>query len=66
MDATRVGAVVFSERNSLVIRLNQYDNAEDIQNAITSINYLGETTNTPGQYTGVNVSAIFIKYNRGT
>ncbi len=55
LDATRVGAVVFSERNSLVIRLNQYDNAEDIQKAITSIEYLGETTNTPGQLTGINI-----------
>ncbi len=47
LDATRVGAVVFSEQVILEFALDAYDNANDIKNAIESIRYLGQTTNTP-------------------
>ncbi len=47
LDATRVGAVVFSEQVILEFALDTYDNANDIKSAIESIRYLGQTTNTP-------------------
>ena len=46
-DATRVGAIVFSEQVDLVFPLNGYDNMNDVQERIESIAYLGQTTNTP-------------------
>ena len=46
-DATRVGAIVFSEQVRLALGLNAYDNAEDINQALLNIAYLGQTTNTP-------------------
>ncbi len=47
MDATRVGAVVFSEQVRLAFALNTYDTADEINQAILAIQYLGQTTNTP-------------------
>lgn len=46
-DATRVGAVVFSEQVRLVFALNTYFTAAEINQALLSIQYLGQTTNTP-------------------
>ena len=46
-DATRVGALIFSEQVILEFTLSQYDNAEAIINAILASPYLGQTTNTP-------------------
>ena len=46
-DATRVGALIFSEEVILEFTLSQYDNAEAIINAILTSPYLGSTTNTP-------------------
>ncbi len=46
-DASQVGVVVFSEQVFLAFPLNAYDNREDISQAILSLNYLGQTTNTP-------------------
>ncbi len=46
-DATRVGAVVFSEQVRLAFALDRYNTAEDISAAILAIQYLGQTTNTP-------------------
>ena len=46
-DATRVGAVVFSEQVNLVFALDTYTSAPSIKNAILSLDYLGQTTNTP-------------------
>ena len=45
-DATRVGAIVFSEQVLLAFGLNTYDNAEDVAQALLNIAYLGQTTNT--------------------
>ena len=46
-DATRVGALIFSERVILEFTLAQYDNKEAIAQAILTSPYLGSTTNTP-------------------
>ena len=46
-DATRVGAVVFSEQVNLAFALDTYTDAPSIKNAILSLAYLGQTTNTP-------------------
>ena len=46
-DATRVGALIFSEQVILEFSLSQYDNAEAIVQAILTSPYLGQTTNTP-------------------
>ena len=46
-DATRVGAVVFSEQVSLVFALNTYTDSQSVKNAILGLGYLGQTTNTP-------------------
>ena len=46
-DATRVGAIVFSEDVRLVFPLDRYPNAAEVQNAILGIPYMGQTTNTP-------------------
>ena len=46
-DATRVGAVVFSEDVRLVFPLDRYDNVEEVRQAIITIPYMGQTTNTP-------------------
>jgi len=47
LDATRVGAVVFSEQVSLVFSLDTYTDAQAVKDAINAIAYLGQTTNTP-------------------
>ena len=46
-DATRVGAVVFSGNSRLVFSLDRYGTVEEVQRAVTSIAYMGQTTNTP-------------------
>lgn len=46
-DATRVGAVVFSELARLVFSLDTYTAASAVQSAILDIDYIGQTTNTP-------------------
>ena len=46
-DATRVGAIVFSEDVRLAFPLSAYDNAEDVATALSNIAYMGQTTNTP-------------------
>ncbi len=46
-DATRVGAIVFSERVLLEFPLNAFDTRSEVQRALVSIAYLGQTTNTP-------------------
>ena len=46
-DATRVGALIFSDQVILEFTLSQYDNAEAIVQAILASPYLGQTTNTP-------------------
>ena len=46
-DATRVGALIFSEQVILEFTLSQYDNTDAIVQAILSSPYLGQTTNTP-------------------
>ena len=46
-DATRVGAVVFSEVVNLVFTLDTYADAQSVKNAIIGLDYLGQTTNTP-------------------
>ena len=47
-DNTRIGVVVFSNQVNLAIRLNQYENAEELSNAIANLGHMGGTTNTPG------------------
>ena len=46
-DATKVGAVVFSESVDLAFTLDTYTDAQSVKNAINGLAYLGETTNTP-------------------
>ncbi len=46
-DATRVGAVLFSEQVNLEFTLSTYDTASDISAALLALPYLGQTTNTP-------------------
>ena len=46
-DATRVGAVIFSEEVILEFTLSQYDNTDSIIQALLASPYLGQTTNTP-------------------
>ncbi len=47
LDATRVGAILFSEQVSLEFTLSTYDSANDINAALLGLPYLGQTTNTP-------------------
>ena len=47
LDATRIGAVVFSEQVRLVFSLDTYGDAQSVKDAINNIAYLGQTTNTP-------------------
>ena len=46
-DATKVGAVVFSEQVRLAFSLDTYTDAQSIKDAILNLAYLGQTTNTP-------------------
>ena len=46
-DATRVGAIVFSEDVIFKFALSEYDNSEAIVEALLDFSYLGSTTNTP-------------------
>ena len=46
-DATRVGALIFSEQVILEFTLDRYDDANAVANAILASPYLGQTTNTP-------------------
>ena len=47
LDATRVGAVVFSGAARLVSSLDRYGTTEEVQKVINNIAYMGQTTNTP-------------------
>ena len=47
LDATRVGALIFSEDVIFEFPLSQYDDREAIVQAILASPYLGQTTNTP-------------------
>ena len=51
LDATRVGAIVFSEDVRLAFSLDRYNNGEEVQEAILNIAYMGQTTNTPSALT---------------
>ena len=46
-DATKVGAVVFSEQVNLAFSMDTYTDAQSIKDAILKLAYLGHTTNTP-------------------
>ncbi len=46
-NADRVGAVVFSERVILEFPLSAYNDKDSLKQALLSIAYLGQTTNTP-------------------
>ena len=46
-NATRIGAVVFSEDVQLEFTLSTYDTAEAIIQALLTTPYMGQTTNTP-------------------
>ena len=46
-DATKVGAVVFSDQVRLAFSMDTYADAQSIKNAINSLPYFGQTTNTP-------------------
>ena len=46
-DATKVGAVVFSDQVRLAFSLDTYTDAQSIKDAILGLGYLGGTTNTP-------------------
>ena len=46
-DATKVGAVVFSEQVNLAFSMDTYTDAQSIKDAILNLAYLGHTTNTP-------------------
>ena len=46
-DATKVGAVVFSEQVRLAFSMDTYTDAQSIKDAILNLAYLGQTTNTP-------------------
>ena len=46
-EETRVGAVVFSEQSVLEFPLNRFYTVGEVQDAIKSIPYMGQTTNTP-------------------
>ena len=46
-DATRVGAIVFSERVRLAFTLDRYTSVDEVQQAIRNLAYMGQTTNTP-------------------
>ena len=46
-DATRVGAVVFSEQVSLAFSLDTYTDAQSIKDAIMNLAYFDQATNTP-------------------
>ena len=46
-DATKVGAVIFSDQVRLAFSLDTYTNAQSIKDAIYSLPYFGQTTNTP-------------------
>ena len=46
-DATRVGALIFSQQVILEFTLDRYGSADEVANAILASPYLGQTTNTP-------------------
>ena len=50
-NATRVGAVVFSENASVAFPLDAYNDAQSVKNAILTLSYLGNGTNTPKAFT---------------
>ena len=46
-DATKVGAVIFSDQVRLAFSLDTYTDARSIKDAILGLAYIGQTTNTP-------------------
>ena len=46
-DATKVGAVVFSEQVNLAFSLDTYTDAQSVKEALLRLPYLGQRTNTP-------------------
>ena len=46
-DATKVGAVIFSDQVRLAFSLDTYTDAQSIKDAILGLAYMGQTTNTP-------------------
>ena len=46
-EATRVGAIVFSENVNLVFRLDTFSTGSEVERALRNIAYMGQTTNTP-------------------
>ncbi len=46
-DATRIGAVVFSESVNVAVRLDDFETNTEVKNGILNIQYMGQTTNTP-------------------
>ncbi len=47
LDDTRIGAVVFSDSASLEFPLDRHTNKDDLKDALRSITFLGQETNTP-------------------
>ncbi len=64
--ATRVGAVVFSEQVILEFSLASYTWVPEIKDAIESIKYLGETTNTPAALRQTRTNCFGGRDNRPT
>ena len=46
-DATKIGAVIFSEQVNLAFSLDTYTDAQSVKEALLRLPYLGQTTNTP-------------------
>ena len=46
-DATRVGAIIFSDNVEMVFTMAQYTDAESVKNALRNLRYMGQETNTP-------------------
>ena len=49
-DATRVGAVSFSDIVLLEFKLNEFNDAASVKDSILNIEYIGQTTNTAGGF----------------
>ena len=46
-DATRVGAIIFSDNVQMVFNMLQYRDAASVKNALRNLQFLGQETNTP-------------------
>ena len=47
-DATRIGAVVFSDSASVQFQLNAFKSKQDVMSAVSQIKFIGGRTNTAG------------------